>query len=244
MIGDSRFQVNDQGWQVGDVFKTIFKYLEAPISVDHTVDLETETSGVLPEARIRNDDLLARVADNEKITGFWSFEDGQIIVQKGTLLPLGVIEAGRIFQRVTDNNLFIGDGTGWIRLIKESDLQNKPDFSWGFTRPALVSAGDFLKFGDTPMSGEEGMPIAIKCRLTGVVVRVSTTVMDGSGVEILKNGSVIGSVSIVNGTKGGADETLGVEFGYNDFVSVRTKPTNTSTLDSPRVTLLFKSSLI
>jgi hypothetical protein len=241
VVGGSKFEVNSLGWQTGEVFKTIFTYLEAPISVEHKVNIETETEGLLPEARIRNDNLLARLADNELISGVWSFESGQIIVSKGNALPTGAIAQGRLFFRTSDNSFFVGDGSGWLKLVREDELANKVDFAWGFTRPSLVSAGTFLKYGDTPLSINEGMPLPHVCKLSGAVLYVTTTVMDGSGIEILKNGVVVANCAINNGTKMG-DASMNVTFNYKDFVAVRASSANQSSLDSPRVSLLFKSA--
>jgi hypothetical protein len=123
IVGGSKFNINELGWKTSEVFETIFRYLDAPISVEHTVDLETETHGTLPETRIRNDDLLARVADNEEITGEWSFADGQIIVERGTELPTGVIKSGRLFCKEPEESLYLGNGVGWTKLIQETELQ-------------------------------------------------------------------------------------------------------------------------
>lgn len=242
-VGGSQFKVNDLGWQTGEVFRTIFKYLEAPISSVHTIDLETETSGLLPEIRIRNDNLLARVADNEAITGIWSFEQGQIIVETGTVLPTNTpINAGRMFYNVSTGYLYVGDGAWWIRLIQEDELARKPDFAWGFTRPARVPPGGFLLFGNTPLSLTEGMPLANTCKLTTAVARVSETINDGSSFDILKNGAIVYSLPITNGTKQAVVDNLAIDFVFNDVISVRASTTNVSMLNYPRITLLFRSS--
>lgn len=241
VVGGSTFEVNPLGWQTGEVFKTIFTYLEAPISVEHKVNIETETEGLLPENRIRNDNLLARLNDNELITGNWSFENGQMTVPKGTVLPLMPVPAGRIFYNTAEQSFFISDGTNWQKLIKENDLLNKIDFVWGFTRPSSVPPGSYLKFGDTPLSAEDGMPLPATCKLTGAIVYVPTKVFDGSGIEILKNGVVVAAIAVTNGTKMGESTPLSVVFNYKDFVAVRARATNASSLDYPRVSLLFKS---
>lgn len=241
VVGGSTFEVNALGWQTGEVFKTIFTYLEAPISVEHKVNIETETEGLLSENRIRNDNLLARLSDNELITGNWSFENGQMIVPKGTVLPPMPVPAGRIFYNTAEQGFFISDGASWQRLIKENDLLNRIDFVWGFTRPSAVPPGSYLKFGDTPMSAEDGMPLPVMCKLTGAIIYVPTKVFDGSGIEILKNGVVIATVTVTNGTKMGEAAPLNIVFNSKDLVAVRARPTNASSLDYPRVSLLFKS---
>ena len=242
-VGGSQYMVNDLGWQTGEVFRTIFKYLEAPISSVHTVDLETETSGTLPEIRIRNDDLLARVADNEAITGAWSFEQGQIIVETGTSLPTNApIKAGRLFYDSNTNYMYIGDGLWWVRLIQEDELAYKPDFVWGFTRAAFVPPGGFLMFGNTPLSLTEGMPIAGACKLTTVVARVSAPIYDGSGLQVLKNGTPVCDLTIASGTKEGNLDNLNVIMNFNDIISVRANPKQCFSFNLPRLTLLFRSA--
>jgi len=245
ITGGFQHATNDRGWQTGKVFKTIFKYLEAPISTEHRIDLETESDGILPEARIRNDGLLARVADNEIITGAWSFENGQIIVEKGAELPTNTpIEAGRLFHNTSTNYLYIGNGTGWARLIQENELIDKPDFVWGFTHSALVPPGGFLMFGNASLSLAEGMPIASNCKLTTIIARVSDPIYDDSGFDIIKNGIVVYSLPIANGTKQAQVDSIEIKFNLNDTVSVRAKPDNISDLNFPRLTLAFRSAQI
>jgi len=123
IVGGSRFTNNSLGWKTSEVFETIFRYLDTPISIEHTVDLETETHGTLPESRIRNDNLLARVADNEVITGEWSFENGQIVVEQGMILPAGTIKSGRLFCKKPENALYVGNGVDWTKLIRETEMQ-------------------------------------------------------------------------------------------------------------------------
>lgn len=121
VVGNSQFQTNDLGWRTGEVFKTIFRFLSVPISPERPVDLGTETAGLLAESKISNDDLLARVADHEDITGDWDFQNGQILVERGDNLP-AIPKSGRIFYHSGDKNLYIGDETQWVKLLREDDL--------------------------------------------------------------------------------------------------------------------------
>jgi hypothetical protein len=222
------------------VFETIFRYLEAPISIEHTVDIDTETHGQLPEARIRNDDLLARVADDEWISGVWDFEQGQLRVERGLDFPI-LAEVGRLFQKLPDGHLYIGDGSQWRKLLREDDILNQSSYCWIFSRESKIPKGCFLKAGESVLSADEGIPATTSGRLSTVYVRVKEIVVDGQAVEILKNGVVVETVQIQNGTQMGFKD-VNIIFQKEDIVAVRAAETNVSFMVSPKVTLLYKTA--
>lgn len=242
IVGGSHFNINGLGWQTSEVFETIFKYLDLPVSATNPVDIETETIGLLPESRIRNDNLLARVADDEWIVGNWDFETGSLRIERDTSMPANA-ETGRLFQRLPDGALFIGDGSHWIHLLKDSDITSLPAFSWVFSRQAMVPPGNFLKMGDTVTSTNEGVVIGANVNLSSLSVRVDVVALDSQVVEVLKNGVLVGNVQVVNGTQMGYQD-VNVLFDIGDVISVRTSFNNVSYMDSPRVTLLFRSVLV
>lgn len=239
IVGGSVYAVNDLGWQVGEVFATILSYLEEPISSSNTINIETETSGLLPEARIRNDDLLARVADNELITGVWDFENGQLRIERGDVLPINP-DTGRLFQLDTDSSLYIGSGSAWVRLLKAEEFEDKICFSYVLTRASYVLPGNFLKIGSSVTSANDGIVLPNGGRLGQVSVSVSSIAIDNQAVEVLRDGVVVAEVFVQNGTKYGNVISLNIPFTPMSNIAVRASEGNVSSMDAPKVALFFK----
>lgn len=85
----------------------------------HDIDGADHT-GTLSESKIANGAILARVADNETITGVYDFSSGGLIMQTGTTLPTGTIAEGRLFWKTDTEQLYVGDGATWIEFLKSS----------------------------------------------------------------------------------------------------------------------------
>ena len=99
---------------VGDVTA----YLDRFCVLDH--QLTDDHIGDLPESRIADGNILARIGSNEVITGKWEFPGG-IKLQADTALPTTVGDEGTIFYKTSDPSaLYVSNGTAWIELVDAS----------------------------------------------------------------------------------------------------------------------------
>jgi hypothetical protein len=93
-----------------------------------THDITSPHTGSLPENRISQDGILARVASPATITSAWTFSGGgKLMVETGTSLPSGTIETGRIFWNSTDRTLHIGANNVWNNItVTQNSFYNAP----------------------------------------------------------------------------------------------------------------------
>lgn len=98
-------------------------FLQRFCVLDH--NLGNDHVGDLPESRVSDDgsNTLARIGDDEVITGSWSFPGG-IVVQTGTAIPSTVLDAGSIFYDTVANELYVSNGTNWVEYASLNDLTN------------------------------------------------------------------------------------------------------------------------
>lgn len=244
VVGGSAFLVNDLGWKTGEVFKTIFKYLEAPISTEHKVDIEAETVGDLPETRIRNENLLARLADNERIIGNWKFAGTLAIPTLPGLMPPLSAPNGQIMQLEDSDDVYIGTGDGIVKILTANNAsENAYQFAQAFTHNnENMLAGAFLSIGSVTSSPSLGMVIPKLCALVGasLIVDNNEPVLDSSGVEICVNGGGLATLALPNNVNRIYSNELSVSLNPGDYVSVRCTVTNNTALKTPIVMLYFK----
>lgn len=210
---------------------------------DSTIEIigDELTIKTVPENRISDDGILARLGDNETVTGDWTFEgDLTIPVISGGLPAVG--SSGSIIQLASTSEFYISNGTSWDKVITSQNISESIRSRVQFSRTGGCNAGTFLKDGDVVTSFTSGLPVATACTIAGIVVMNDSIITDGSGIEIFKNGGSFtgSSVDIVNGTKTGISLALSESLVAGDFISVRAKTTNGTKLKNPRVIVEIK----
>ena len=115
-------------------------FLERFCVLNHSI--ETDHFGDLPESRIADGNILARIDDDEIITGNWEFVNG-VKIQTGTALPSTVLAAGSIFYKTSvPTGLYISDGDDWISIADASDFDPSTGHTHDGTDSPKVDHGD------------------------------------------------------------------------------------------------------
>ena len=105
-----------------------------------------------------------------------------------------------------------------------------------FSRAGVLNAGTFLQNGAVVTSTTAGAMVCTSCYLRAVSVMNGNTISDGSGIEVLRNGTPVATLNISSG-KSAFSSGLAIAFAAGDFISIRTKITNGSNLKDTQVTV-------
>lgn len=190
------------------------------------------------ESVITNGSILARVADPETITGNWEF-NGTLTIPTlaGSTLPTGTIPNGRVLQLEGTDDLYIGNGATWTKVLTEANISASIRCRVQLSRGGSLPAGTFLNDGGVVTGLATGVPVASACKLVAASFINDSTINDGSGIEIFKNGTAVGTLNVPAGQNKGTNAALNVSLVAGDFLSVRAKTTNGSNLKNPHVVL-------
>jgi hypothetical protein len=130
-------------------FAQLESFLERLCVLEH--DIAADHTGNLPESRISDDGILARLADDEVVTGHWTFPGG-ITVQTGTTLP-ATLPAGSIFYNTDTQELFVSNGSSWVEYATLEDILSGHDHDG--TNSPKVSHTNLLDIGENDHHNKE-----------------------------------------------------------------------------------------
>ena len=110
----------------------------------------------------------------------------------------------------------------------------------GFGRSGNVPVGAFLQSQGVQTSATYGVPIVTAGTLFGVAVMCAANVAAGGAiVDVLVNGTSVGTLSITAGQKTAFISSLTVSVSANSWIAVRNATTSANAINNPIVTLEF-----
>lgn len=98
----------------------------------------------LQDTDVSNDGIIARLAENQSITGQWKAPNG-LVVAYGTSLPTGNIADGRIFWNLTNKKMYFGKNGQWVDIVTAvvNLYGSAVVFEFGYNR--TLRSGSYLR---------------------------------------------------------------------------------------------------
>jgi hypothetical protein len=92
--------------------------------------------GNYPEDRLVDNNIFARLSQNETISGIWKFDSqagGQLHIESGTSLPSGTPDDGRLFWNTGEQFLYASEGGAWhnVSYVQSAFYQSPLIYEFG-----------------------------------------------------------------------------------------------------------------
>lgn len=152
----------------------------------HEMDSEKHLDGLL-DTDISNDGIIARLAENQSITGQWTAPNG-LVVAHGDSLPVGNIVDGRLFWNLANKRMYFGKNGQWVDIVTAVvHLYDSPVvFEYGYNR--TLKKGSYLR---TSWAASNVSPVIVpRAGTIKSIVTASTSSRDYNlTLQFYRNGS-------------------------------------------------------